>query len=238
MPPRSSAAASSASSWRSTASPRAWTSHATVPPPTTAIASTHAAPRIDHCVSANDRSVQNRTAKLAFHPGNTQDTTHGSDVELEVNDVAVFDDVLLAFELQLGVGAAGALGAVLDEVFPPDHFGLDEAALEVGVDDARGLRGLGAALDGPGAALVGAGGEEGDEVQDLVRGVRDGVEAGLLQAEALQKGRAIGGVQRGNLRLGGGADDDDRRPFGLGVGAQRADELVAGGAGELLLEIG
>src|SRR5450631_84798 len=235
MPPRSSAAASSASSWRSTASPRAWTSHATVPPPTTAIASTHAAPRIHTCVSANRRSVQNRTAKLAFHPGNTQDVTHGSDVELEVDDVAVFDDVLLAFELQLGVGAAGALGAVLDEVFPPDYLGLDEAAFEVGVDEACRLGGLGAALDGPGAALVGAGGEEGDEVENLVRGVGHGVQAGLLQAEALQKGRTIGGVEAGDLRLGGGADDDHRRSFGLGVGAQRADELVGGGAGELLL---
>src|SRR4051812_43161436 len=91
--------------------------------------------------------------------------TSSSNVELEVDDVAVADDVFLAFELQLGVRAAGSLGAVLDEVLPPDDLGLDEAALEVGVDDARRLGGLGAALDRPGAALVGAGGEEGDEVE-------------------------------------------------------------------------
>src|SRR5215831_19567583 len=118
-------------------------------------------------------------------PGN------GSDVELEVDDVAVADDVVLAFEGQLGVGAAGGLGAELDEVLPPDDLGLDEAALEVGVDDARGLRGLGAALDGPGAALVGAGREEGDEVEDLVGGARDGVQAGLLEAQALEEGGAV-----------------------------------------------
>ena len=64
--------------------------------------------------------------------------------------------------------------------------------LEVGVDDAGGLRRPGAALDGPGAALVLAGGEEGDEVEDLVRGARDRVQARLLQPEALEKRGPIG----------------------------------------------
>jgi hypothetical protein len=62
----------------------------------------------------------------------------GSDVELEVDHVAVADDVFLALEGELRVGAAGGLGAELDEVFPPDDFGLDEAALEVGVDGVGG----------------------------------------------------------------------------------------------------
>ena len=123
---------------------------------------------------------------------------------------------------ELGVRAAGGLGAELDEVLPPDDLGLDEAALEVGVDDARRLGRLGAALDGPGAALVGAGREERDEVEDLVRRARDGVQAGLLQAEALEERGAIGGVEAGDLRLGGRADHDDGRALGLGVRAQRA----------------
>ena len=38
--------------------------------------------------------------------------------------------------------AALRLAAELHEVLPPDDLGLDEALLEVGVDDARGLRGL------------------------------------------------------------------------------------------------
>src|SRR5438552_18825286 len=119
----------------------------------------------------------------------------GSHVEAEMRGVAVAHDVVLALDVQLGGGAAGGLGAELDEVLPPDDLGLDEAALEVGVDDAGGLRGPGAALDRPGAALVRAGGEEGDEVEDLVGGARHGVEARLLEAQALEKGGAVGGVE-------------------------------------------
>ena len=44
---------------------------------------------------------------------------------------------------------------MLDEVVVRDDLGLDEAALEVGVDDARGLRRGGALLDLPGVDLLG-----------------------------------------------------------------------------------
>ena len=67
------------------------------------------------------------------------DVRAASDVELEVDHVAVADDVVLAFQVQLGVGAAGGRGAEADEIFPPDDLGLDEAAREVGVDGAGGL---------------------------------------------------------------------------------------------------
>ena len=77
-------------------------------------------------------------------------------------------DVFLALAaqqtLRLGVGqrAAGL------EIVKGDDLGADEAALKIGVDLARGLRGLGALLDGPGAAFVAARGQEGDEAQQLV----------------------------------------------------------------------
>src|SRR6476646_2599104 len=109
---------------------------------------------------ANAPSVTQRKARYA---------TRASDVELEVDHVAVADDVVLALERELGVGAASGLRAELDQIFPPDDLGLDEAALEVGVDRARGLRRLAAALDRPGSALVLARGQEGDEVEQRVR---------------------------------------------------------------------
>ena len=58
--------------------------------------------------------------------------------------------------------------------------GFDEALFEVGVDDACGSGGFGAAADGPGADLLDAGGEVGDEVEQAVGGVDEAVEAGLL----------------------------------------------------------
>src|SRR5436190_901915 len=83
---------------------------------------------------------------------------------------------VIPFQRQLGIGAAGRLGAELDQILPPDDLSLDEAALEIGVDDAGRLRGPRAALDRPGPALVLAGGEEGDEVEERVGGARDGVQ--------------------------------------------------------------
>src|SRR3989338_10913671 len=76
------------------------------------------------------------------------------DVEAEVHDVAVLDDVFLAFQAPF----AGFLGAgfalVLDEVVVGDHFGADEALFEVGVDHGRRLGGGGADAHGPGAGVL------------------------------------------------------------------------------------
>ena len=84
--------------------------------------------------------------------------------EPEVHHVAVLDDVLLAFLAHLAGFLGADLAAQADVVVVGDGLGADEALLEVGVDDAGGLRRLGALVDGPGARLLGADGEEGDEV--------------------------------------------------------------------------
>jgi putative MATE family efflux protein len=122
-----------------------------------------------------------------------------------------------------------------DQIFPPDHVGLDEAALEVGVDGARRLRSLGAARDGPRPALVLARGEEGDEVQDRVGGARHAVQAGLFESQALQKGRTIRSVEPGDLGLGGRANGDQLGAFLGRVGAQGRHGGVAVEGGQLLL---
>ena len=67
-----------------------------------------------------------------------------SDVELEQHHVAVLDEVFLAFLAQLAGLARAGLAAERDVVVVGDRLGADEAALEIGVDLARGLRRLGA----------------------------------------------------------------------------------------------
>ena len=92
----------------------------------------------------------------------------GSDVEAEVHDVAVLDYVFLAFYGHLAGFLDGGLASQRDEVVVFDHFCADESFLEVGVDDAGGLRSLGAAEEGPGTDLVRARREVGLEVEQGV----------------------------------------------------------------------
>src|SRR5438876_1082701 len=127
-----------------------------------------------------------------------------SHVEAEMRGVAVAHDVVLALDVQLGGGAAGGLGAELDQVLPPDDLGLDEAALEVGVDGAGGAGRLGAVDDGPGAHFGLAGGEEGDEAKEVVAGAHDLVEPRLVHAERGQELGLLFFGQRRDLGLGGG----------------------------------
>ena len=76
--------------------------------------------------------------------------------EPEVHDVAVRHDVVLALKPQLAGVARACLAAAGDIVVIADGFGADEAALEVLMDDAGGLRRFGASRDRPGAQLPSA----------------------------------------------------------------------------------
>ena len=60
----------------------------------------------------------------------------------EMHDVAVLHDVVLAFEPQLAGIARAGLAAAGDIVVIGDGFGADEAAFEIAVNDAGGLRRL------------------------------------------------------------------------------------------------
>src|SRR5262245_35905674 len=83
-----------------------------------------------------------------------------SHCESEVNDIAVLDDVLLAFQPQLSFVASLAFAAGSDEVVVVNDFGPDESALEVAVDAAGSARRPVAATNGPSLHLVLADGEE------------------------------------------------------------------------------
>ena len=87
----------------------------------------------------------------------------------------------------LPASLARLLAAEADEVVIGDGLGADEAALEIGVDDAGRLRRLGAARDGPGAHFLRAGGEIGDQAEEIVAGADQPVEARLGEAEARQE---------------------------------------------------
>ena len=106
-------------------------------------------------------------------------------------DVAVLDDIVLALGAHPARLLGAGLAAVADEILIGDGLGADEAALEIGVDDAGGLGRLGAFLDRPGARFLGAGGEEGDQMEQVVAGADDAGEAGL------GRGRDRGGTRSG-----------------------------------------
>src|SRR5580704_17842897 len=64
-----------------------------------------------------------------------------SDVEPKVHHVALAHDVLLALEPQPARLFGADLAFVRHEILVTDDLGADEPVLEVGVNDARGLRG-------------------------------------------------------------------------------------------------
>src|SRR4051794_6463339 len=72
-----------------------------------------------------------------------------SDVEAELHDVAVGHDVVLALDPHPTAGLRLCHRPGLHQLVEADDLGLDEPTLEVGVDDARGLRGGGADRDRP-----------------------------------------------------------------------------------------
>src|SRR5258707_13476483 len=88
-----------------------------------------------------------------------------SSIKPEMHNVAIGDDVLLAFQPQLAGIAGAGLAAERDVIGVGDGFGADKSLFEIGMDHAgRGGR-LGAAVDGPGPRLLRPDREIGDEVQ-------------------------------------------------------------------------
>src|SRR4029079_6349145 len=84
-----------------------------------------------------------------------------SHVEAALYDVPIGHHAVLALHTHLARGLRGGHRPGGDEVVERHDLGLDEALLEVRVDHAGGLGGGGALPDGPGAGLLGAGGQIG-----------------------------------------------------------------------------
>src|SRR5690606_37674816 len=103
----------------------------------------------------------------------------GSDVELELDHVAVGHDVVLALHAYLAGRAGSRHRAGRHQVVVRDDLGLDEATLEVAVDHPGRLRGGGADRDGPRPRLLRPGGEERLQAQRAETHPDQLVQAGL-----------------------------------------------------------
>jgi hypothetical protein len=73
----------------------------------------------------------------------------------KLDHVAILHDVVLALHAGLALGARHGHRPGLDQVVGRDDLGLDEALLEVGVDDTGSLRGGPAFMDRLGAGFFG-----------------------------------------------------------------------------------
>ena len=100
-----------------------------------------------------------------------------------------------------------------DIVVIGDDFGADEAAFEIGVDDAGGLRCGVALVDGPGAHFLDAGSEVGLQAEQGIGGADDAVEAGFGQAHFFEEQGLVFVFEVGDFAFDLGADGDDRGVF-------------------------
>src|ERR1700733_3190055 len=162
-------------------------------------------------------------------PSRPSDTTRsprsersGSHVKAEVHDVSVAHHVLLAFDPQLPEVAALGLAAEAHVVLPPDDLGLNEALLEVRVDDSRGLRRFGSSTRRPRAHLGLARREEREQIELRIAGAYHAVESRLEKSRPREELGAVLRVELGDLRLERRAHRDDWRPFGFGEGFECA----------------
>jgi len=96
--------------------------------------------------------------------------------EAEVDDVTVSNHVLLAFEAHLAVVATRSHRSARDQHVVGDDFGANEAALNVGMNLARGRLCRRSPRNGPGAALVVADREERQVAEQGVACANDAVQ--------------------------------------------------------------
>ena len=157
-------------------------------------------------------------------------------VKAEVDDVAILHDVVLSLDADEAFFTRCRDAAVGYEVVEVHDLGADEAALEVGVNLARGLRRLGTLDDGPGTALVGAGREESLQAEQVEGGLDEAVEATLALAEVLEEGLGLLRVEFGDFGLHFRGDGDDLRAL---LGGEHLNLLHVGvlipGRGDFVL---
>ena len=129
--------------------------------------------------------------------------------------VPVGDDIIAALLAHSARILGRLLAAERQKVVHIDGLGGDEAAGEIGVNGARRVPGAGPGGHGPGAGLVGPGGEKGNQAQQLVARPDEPGEAGVLQADGFQKLPPLVPGQLRHFGLDPGRNDD-RTGAGLG----------------------
>jgi hypothetical protein len=98
-------------------------------------------------------------------------------VETEVDNITIFDDVLLTLKASATGSFSALLTFVLNVIVITDCLSADEAFFEVGVDHAGGLWGGCSLFDGPGADFFYACGKVGMQSQKFVASANNAVES-------------------------------------------------------------
>jgi len=112
-----------------------------------------------------------------------------SDVEQELDHIAIVDNVFLALGALQTLGLDGGVIEVVGfQIAVANDAGTDEAALEIAVDLAGSLRCFGALADGPCAALLLAVGQEGDQAQQIIAGSDEVVQTAISSSVLAQMG--------------------------------------------------
>src|ERR1700722_6072030 len=123
------------------------------------------------------------------------------DVEAKMHDIAFAHDVLLALEAQAPRLARAGFAAIVDVILERDDLGANEAAFEISVDHAGGLRRGAARAHRPGADFFRPGGEIGQQSKQLIGTADHAVQTRLLESQVAQEFGAFGLRQLCDLRL-------------------------------------
>ncbi len=156
----------------------------------------------------------------------------GSDVEQEMQHVAVLDDVVLAFGPHLARVFGALLAAVPDEVVKRDGLGADEAPLEIGVNHCSGLRRGRADMHGPSPHFLHPGGEISLQPKKFVGRANEAVQSGFFLSEVGEKRLFFFGIKPGEFALQLGADGHD---WGVFLGRILAQPVQVGVVVEAIL---
>src|SRR4051812_16372113 len=118
-----------------------------------------------------------------------------------MHDVAIGDDVFLAFQPQLAGVARTGFAAEREVVVIANGLGADEAALEIGMDRAGRLWRLAARGNGPGTGFFRTGGKKRDEMKEVIAGADQPVKARLCEPHSVEIFSALLSRQHRNLGL-------------------------------------
>ena len=140
------------------------------------------------------RNTQDQVGQAHEHTaGNVVEHGHGgcigclaagsSDIEEEVDDVAVGNHIRLAFASELASFPDPFFVVVKFQILQAEAFGTDKTAFEVGVDDAGGLGSGGSNRNGPCPDFFFSGGEVTLEAQQGVGRSRDLVKSRFIHAK-------------------------------------------------------
>jgi hypothetical protein len=125
----------------------------------------------------------------------------GLDREAKMDDVAVFDDVVFAFQAQLARFFALEFAAVNDEIVVGYHFGANKTALDIAMDFSRRPFGNGSLSHGPCADFIFTGRKETYQIQEPVGRVYKPVARRLLDANLFEKCHPVAVVEQGDFHF-------------------------------------